>query len=526
MSTPQHPTGDDASNWFDDPNYWYRPEEAPERPKRIANGVYGNGRLANQRDLETLLNEPEGDDRALTFPETTVLVEDPQDSTKLQPLIHRNLHLPAELREKHVLAIGQTGVGKTQKLILPQLACDIADPNRTVIALDAKGGVLYEFMQNLAKRHRPHQKVLQINLKRPERCTTAWNPVIGMKTRSEALEIAHAVCTNVDSGIPPKDPFWVNSSIALLADVLYALAQDPKENQSLVRAKALIDGFPNDMAVFADAHPKGYPAIYRVLENAHQNPNTSIIADLAMRLMLFGDEGVAACTSGKNELSIPDLISNGGMLVLEVFESDAAEVVPLTNLFITRLFSTLMHEANRCADRRLPRPTSLTLDELGSACGKIPDFEKRLATLRSRGVSLIGAVQTLSQLHHLYEMGASAIIGNFNTKLFFGGGLGLADSKFASDLSGTMTAESVTIIETEHGEMTSVTRSRTPVARPVLLPEEVARPPVHPLLGTPLTVFTPSLPPFFAYLKHAFELWQINWALQPYRTQNPPTMGR
>jgi len=515
MSSARNAPDDEAPDWHDDPQFWFHLDELPERPRRVPHGVYGNSRLAQRRDLEPLLTSQDGDDRVLRFEDATLLLEDPEDSTRLVPLLHTNLVFPADLREKHVLAVGQTGVGKTQKLILPQLACDIADPNRTVIALDAKGGILYEFMTQLSRRYRNGAKVLQINLKRPERCTTAWNPVATITTRADALEIAHAVCTNVDNGVPAKDPFWINSSIALLSDLLFALSQAEDESPSMVRAKELIDSFPESLTAFAEKQTGSYPAIHRILENPNQNPNTSIIADLSMRMLLFGDEGVAACTSGVNELDLGELIREGGMLVLEVNEADASEVLPLTNLFITRLFSGLMNEANLYPDRRLPRPTSLTLDELGSACGKIPDFEKRLATLRSRGVSLTGAVQTLSQLHQLYEMGAHAIISNFNTKLFFGGGLSLADSRYASDLSGTMTAESVTVIESEHGDSTSVTRSRTPVARTLLLPEEIARPPVHPLFGAPLTIFTPSLPPFFVYLHHAYEMPQLKWALLP-----------
>jgi hypothetical protein len=39
----------------------------------------------------------------------------------------------------------------------------------------------------------------------------------------------------------------------------------------------------------------------------------------------------------------------------------------------------------------------------------------------------------------------------------------------------------------------------------VLTPDDVARPEVHPLLGAPLTVFVPDVPPFFAYLTPAHE---------------------
>jgi hypothetical protein len=154
--------------------------------------------------------------------------------------------------------------------------------------------------------------------------------------------------------------------------------------------------------------------------------------------------------------------------------------------------------------------------------------------LRSRGVSITGAVQTLGQLSNLYgQEAAEAIVANFNTKLFFGGGLGMKDAAFASALSGTMTAAAATITDLAHDGLLMSSESQVPVGRAVLLPEEVARPAMHPLLGAPTTVFPPDTPPVYAYLMPAHELWQMAWALasggseapRPARAATIPTRG-
>src|SRR3954470_23300832 len=113
------------ADWRSDLPFWFRPGDLPGRPTRLAEGIHGNGRLASRRDLAPLLAPP--GPSALVLPDATLLIEKSADGSALEPLLHHGLHLPAHVRERHVLAVGMTGCGKTQKLILPQLAADLAD---------------------------------------------------------------------------------------------------------------------------------------------------------------------------------------------------------------------------------------------------------------------------------------------------------------------------------------------------------------------------------------------------------------
>ena len=224
-------------DWQGDPSFYFHEGEIPTRPRRSGCPLLGNGRLATELDLETLLTSPgTRRDRGLVLPGVTPLVEDPEDSTILRPLLHRSIHLSPDLRDRHVLAVGQTGSGKTARLILPALASDLEDPTRAIIALDAKGGVFHEVLGRLARGARPWAAVQRLNPAHPDRSTIRWNPVRSIRTRAEALAVAHAVCTNVGSGLTGSvnnEAFWLFSSTNLLADLLLALALDPKEDASL-----------------------------------------------------------------------------------------------------------------------------------------------------------------------------------------------------------------------------------------------------------------------------------------------------
>ena len=509
--------------WHDRPDFLFRPEEIPPRPARVARGVFGNARLARREDIADLIGGGEPEAGALRFPGATLLVESSADGSRLAPVIGRDLALPASVRERHVLAVGTTGGGKTTRLLLPALASDLADPGRAVIALDGKGGALYPFAAALGARFRPGRPVRRLNLKAREIGASAWNPLARPLGRRLALETAHAVCVNVDSGTHPggtNEAFWLFSSVNLLSDILLALADDPGEDLSLARARAIVDLETYGLAVFADKHPTSdkfnarYPAIVRVLEGSSHQTQPCVIADLAMRLGLLGDEDVARNTSGTGGIDLAAVLLEGDALVIDTPEAHARQLLPLTNLLVGRVLSEIIRIATDRPDGRLPRPCTLLLDEFGSACGRLPEFETRLATLRSRGVTVIAAVQTVSQIEQVYGKAAESILENFSTKVFLGGSVSLADAQRASLMSGQCTAMTPSVTVTRgpgEGLAGLRSRTRTAVARPVLLADEVARPPVNALLGPPAIAFAPGRPPFYAYLPPIYEMpiWRL-----------------
>ena len=69
---------------------------------------------------------------------------------------------------------------------------------------------------------------------------------------------------------------------------------------------------------------------------------------------------------------------------------------------------------------RLPVHVRCLLDEFANI-GKIPNFEKLIATIRSREISACIVLQAQSQLKALYKDSADTIIGNCDCTLFLGG---------------------------------------------------------------------------------------------------------
>ena len=92
----------------------------------------------------------------------------------------------------------------------------------------------------------------------------------------------------------------------------------------------------------------------------------------------------------------------------------------IVSIMYTQLFRTLVAKADNEFKGRLPVHVRFILDEFANI-GLIPNFEKLIATIRSREISATIILQTKSQLKELYKEAADTIIGNCDSEIFLGG---------------------------------------------------------------------------------------------------------
>ena len=89
-------------------------------------------------------------------------------------------------------------------------------------------------------------------------------------------------------------------------------------------------------------------------------------------------------------------------------------------LMYSQLFNLLCDKADDFYGGRLPVHVRLILDEFAN-CGQIPNFDKLIATIRSREISASIILQSQSQLKTIYKDAADTITGNCDSTLFLGG---------------------------------------------------------------------------------------------------------
>ena len=86
----------------------------------------------------------------------------------------------------------------------------------------------------------------------------------------------------------------------------------------------------------------------------------------------------------------------------------------------SQLFNLLCDKADDVYGGRLPVHVRCLLDEFANI-GQIPNFDKLIATIRSREISASIILQSQSQLKTIYKDAADTIVGNCDTTLFLGG---------------------------------------------------------------------------------------------------------
>nr|WP_240541201.1 TraG/TraD/VirD4 family protein [Bifidobacterium colobi] len=144
----------------------------------------------------------------------------------------------------------------------------------------------------------------------------------------------------------------------------------------------------------------------------------------------------------------------------------------IASVFYQCLFETLVRKADAKPDGVLDRDVHCMLDEFANI-GKIPNFVRLIATIRSRRISCSIILQTVSQGKSLYRDDWETIAGNCDSQLFLGGNEP-STTKYISDRLGDQTIDVIETSETK-GLNGSWTRSTRKNARKLLTPDELGR---------------------------------------------------
>ena len=138
----------------------------------------------------------------------------------------------------------------------------------------------------------------------------------------------------------------------------------------------------------------------------------------AARLAVFDIEELREITS-YDELSLDTIGDKRTALFLIMSDTDASFNF-LISLAYSQLFNLLCEKADDEYGGRLPVHVRCLIDEFANI-GQIPNFEKLIATIRSREISASIILQAQSQLKSIYKDNADTITGNCDTLLFLGG---------------------------------------------------------------------------------------------------------
>lgn len=387
-------------------------------------------------------------------------------------LLARNLFLPLDkYGNVNVLVVGGSGSGKSASYVTPNATL----LHGSYVYTDPKGE-LYNRTSDFFRKNGYDVKVL--NLVRPDN-SDGFNPLFNIASEADVDIISHTIVKG--QGGESKDPYWDDMAEILLKSLIYYLiATRPEEEQNLASAAELVRNanVAGDINILSDLIyelPSDHPARknYSSVEIAPEKAFGSILSTLQSRLGKFDPKDIAALTA-TNTINFDEIGQK--KTVLYVISSDTHGTY---DFILTLFFSQMIQRLYDFADENggaLPLKTYFFLDEFANI-GRIPDFDKKISTSRSRGISFSVILQTLDQLEAVYEKSHETIIGNCDTHIFLGSNSQKTLEYFSKALGEkTITRESFSRTEKTDGtKETSKTFSDNIYARALMTPDELRR---------------------------------------------------
>ena len=337
-------------------------------------------------------------------------------------------------------------------------------------------GELYDRTAGYLKEQGYDIKVL--NLVRPQ-YSDGYNPLMHISSELDVDVIANTIVKGqkTDSG---SDPYWDDMAEMLLkALIYYLIATRPEEEQNLASCAELVraankNGGSNLLSDLMSQLPYDHPArmYYKSIEIAPEKTYGSILSSLQSKLGKFDSKEIAELTS-TDTINFEEIGSK--KTAVYVISSDTHTAY---DFLLTIFFSQMIQQLYDYADQnggKLKERTYFILDEFANI-GKIPDFDKKISTSRSRGISFSVILQNIDQLEAVYEKSYETIMGNCDTHVFLGSNSFKTVEYFSKQLGEkTIDRDSISINKDKQNHRTGKSVSDQIMARALMTPDELRR---------------------------------------------------
>ena len=374
-------------------------------------------------------------------------------------------------------------------------------------------GELYDTTAGYLKEQGYDIKVL--NLVRPQ-YSDGYNPLMHISSELDVDVIANTIVKGqkTDSG---SDPYWDDMAEMLLkALIYYLIATRPEEEQNLASCAELVraankNGGSNLLSDLMSQLPYDHPArmYYKSIEIAPEKTYGSILSSLQSKLGKFDSKEIAELTS-TDTINFEEIGSK--KTAVYVISSDTHTAY---DFLLTIFFSQMIQQLYDYADQnggRLKERTYFILDEFANI-GKIPDFDKKISTSRSRGISFSVILQNIDQLEAVYEKSYETIMGNCDTHVFLGSNSFKTVEYFSKQLGEkTIDRDNISINKDKQNHRTGKSLSDQIMARALMTPDELRR-----LDNDLCIIFEKGLKPVkakkFYYFKHPMDKEMQRYAI-------------
>ena len=405
---------------------------------------------------------------------------------------------PKYARNKNILVIGGSGSGKTRFFVKPS----IMQMHSSYVITDPKGQLLTETGKMLLHgapkldengkpvrdgrgkiTYEPYRiKVLNtINFSK----SMKYNPLAYVRSEKDILKLVNVIIANTKGdGEKSSEDFWVKAERLLYCALIgYIWYEAEPEERNFITLLDLLNAceareddetYKSPVDILFDDLAKKQPEHFAVkqyvkFKMAAGKTLKSILVSCGARLAPFDIKELRDIMT-EDELELDTMGDRKTALFLIMSDTDTTFNFVIAMLQ-SQLFNLLCDKADDFYNGRLPVHVRLILDEFANI-GQIPNFDKLIATIRSREISASIILQSQSQLKTIYKDAADTIVGNCDSTLFLGG-KEKGTLKEISELLGKETIDSLSQSE-NRGAQTSHGLSYQKLGKELMTQDEIA----------------------------------------------------
>ncbi len=381
--------------------------------KKYRKGMeYGTARWGTPADIKPFIDPVFENNVLLTQTERLMMSNRPKD--------------PKNARNKNILVIGGSGSGKTRFFAKP----NIMQLHSSYVITDPKGSLISEVGQ-LLQRAKYRIKVLNtINFSK----SMHYNPFAYLRSEKDILKLVNTIIVNTKGeGAQSAEDFWVKSERLFYSALIgYIFYEAPEEEKNFTTMLDMINASeakeddsefqsPVDLmfARLEEKDPEHFAVRqYKKFLLSAGKTRASILVSCGARLAPFDIRELRELME-YDEMELDTLGDRKTALFLIMSDTDSTFNFVIA-ILQSQLFNLLCDKADDVYGGRLPVHVRCILDEFANI-GQIPQFDKLIATIRSREISASIILQSQSQLKAIYRDNADTIVGNCDTMLFLGG---------------------------------------------------------------------------------------------------------
>ena len=406
------------------------------------------------------------------------------DNPKKNIIISKNLKINADFlakepkysRNKNILLVGGSGTGKTRYFVKPNLM----QLYGTYIVTDPKGDLIKDvgkmFYDNEYKIKIFNLKDLSNSLK--------YNPFKYINNELDILRFVETIIENTKSeDAKSGEDFWKNSEkMYLQALIGYIMEVECEEDRNITKFLEYVNmgkvEEDNELDQLFEDLEEVYPdsfavRMYKKFKQGAGDTMRSILISVASRTVVFDIQEI------RNLLEYDQLdlenIGDTKTILFIILKDDDFALNFLASILYTQLLSILINQADNLPNSRFNLPCQIFLDEFANT-GKIPNFEKLIATIRSRNISAVPVLQSKKQLEVMYKSEkAEVIVDNCDSYLFLGNRSKSTLTDLVEDLGKKTIDYNVTNISFDRNNKKTYSEQNTKLGRELMTRAEIAK---------------------------------------------------